>query len=178
MFDAYLIRRLGYMAIFVFVSALVLFVKVLPLHDPGAGFPPPDLILCFAFAWVVRRPDYLPVLLVAAVLLVSDMVTLSPPGLAPFLAIIGLEALSSRREQLAGQGFALEVGLVAGILMLMFLAERIILGLFMVPQPGFGLGLLAVLITIAFYPLVVAITAWGFRIEWLKPGALDPEARV
>ena len=128
MIDPYLARRLLYMLLFLGISALILFTRMLPLHNGAQNFPPPDLILCFAFAWTVRRPDYLPVLLVAAILLVGDMLSLAPPGIAPLLAILGLEALRSRRGLLAEQGFALEWVSVGAILTLMMLAERLILG--------------------------------------------------
>ncbi|MBL6426948.1 MULTISPECIES: rod shape-determining protein MreD [Maritimibacter] len=177
MIDPYLARRLLYMLLFLGISALILFTRMLPLHNGAQNFPPPDLILCFAFAWTVRRPDYLPVLLVAAILLVGDMLSLAPPGIAPLLAILGLEALRSRRGLLAEQGFALEWVSVGAILTLMMLAERLILGVFFVPQVGFGMSVLNLLVTVVAYPVAVLISSLGFRIEWLKPGALDPEAR-
>lgn len=177
MIDPYLLRRLLYALLFLALCALILFTRMLPLHSGAQSFPPPDLILCFAFAWTVRRPDYLPVLLVAGVLLIADMLTLSPPGLAPALAILGLESLRSRRGLLAEQSFSVEWASVAGIMTLMMLAERLILGLFFVPQVGFGISVLSLVVTVLFYPVAVLITALGFRIEWLKPGAIDPEAR-
>lgn len=178
MIDPYLLRRILYALGFVLLSSVILFARMLPIATGPGGFPPPDLILCFAFAWMVRRPDYLPVLLVVAVLIVADMLTLSAPFLAPFLALIALEALRSRRVQLADQGFVVEWMLVGAIFMLMMIAERVILGLFLVPQPAFGLSVLETLMSIAFYPVAVIITTFGLRIEWLKPGAIDPEARV
>ena len=41
----------------------------------------PDLMLAFTFAWVLRRPDYVPVLLIAAIFLLEDMLLMRPPGL-------------------------------------------------------------------------------------------------
>lgn len=178
MIDPYAARRLLYALLFLTISMVVLFVRMLPLHSGAQSFPPPDLILCFAFAWTVRRPDYLPVLMVAAVLLLGDMLSLAPPGIAPLFAILGLEALRSRRGLLADQGFALEWASVAAILALMMLGERIVLGVFFVPQVSFGISVLNLLVTIVAYPVAVLISSLGFRIEWLKPGAIDPEARA
>ncbi|MBV7378595.1 rod shape-determining protein MreD [Maritimibacter dapengensis] len=178
MIDPYLLRRALYALGFVLLSAAILFVRILPIDTGPGGFPPPDLILCFAFAWSVRRPDYLPVVVVIAVLIVADMLTLSAPFLAPFLALIALETLRSRRAQLADQGFVVEWVLVGTIFTLMMLAERLILGLFLVPQPAFGLSVLETLVSAVFYPIAVLITTLGLRVTWLKPGALDPEAQV
>lgn len=178
MIDPYLLRRLLYFMLFLGLSALILFTRMLPLHGGSGGFPPPDLILCFALAWTVRRPDYMPVLGVAGILLVADMLTLAPPGVAPFLAILGIEALRARRGLLADQGFAVEWLSVAAILTFMMIGERLLLGVFFVPQVGFGMSVLSLLVTILFYPVAVLISTLGFRIEWLKPGAIDPEARA
>lgn len=178
MIDAYLLRRILYALGFLLISAIVLFTRMLPLDMGPGGFAPPDLILCFAFAWSVRRPDYLPVLLVAAVLVIADMLTLSAPFIAPFLAIIAIEALRARRVQLADQGFGVEWATVAVVVVLMMLAERLILGVFLVPQPAFGLSLLEAVVTVVFYPIVVLISSLGLRVEWLKPGSIDPEAHV
>ena len=178
MIDPYLLRRLLYGLLFLGLSAVIIFTRMLPLHSGAQTFPPPDLILCFAFAWTVRRPDYLPVFLVAAVLLLSDMLSLAPPGIAPLLAILGLEAIRSRRGLLSDQGFAVEWASVAAVLFLMMLAERVILGVFMVPQVAFGLTVLSLLVTVVFYPVTVLISSLGFRIAWMKPGAIDPEART
>lgn len=178
MIDPYLLRRILYGLLFLGLSALILFTRMLPLDVGTGGFPPPDLILGFAFAWTVRRPDYLPILLVAAVQLISDMLTMGPPGVAPIFAILGLIALRSRRALLAEQGFAVEWGSVAVIMAFMLLGERVLLGIFFVQQVNFGLAAMGLLVTIAFYPVVVMISTLGFMIEWLKPGAIDPEART
>lgn len=178
MIDPYLLRRVLYGLGFVAIAALILFARVLPLDTTPGGYPPPDLILCFAFAWTVRRPDYLPVVIVVAVLIVADMLTLSAPFVEPFLALLALEALRARRVQLADQTFAVEWGMIAVVFLMMMLAERVLLGVFLVPQPAFGLSVLEMVTSVVFYPVVVLISQIGLKVAWLKPGALDPEARV
>ena len=58
--------RWTYRGVFLALAALVIFAKLLPLH-PGPGrFPGPDILILMACAWVVRRPDFLPVTIVVA----------------------------------------------------------------------------------------------------------------
>lgn len=178
MIDPFSLRRLLFTLMFLGICSVIIFTRMLPLHSGAAAFPPPDLILCFAFAWTVRRPDYVPVLLVAAVLVVADMLSLAPPGLAPFLTIIGLEQLRSRQGLLTKQPFAVEWGMVTVIFTAMMLLERIILGVFLVPQTSFGLSVLSLVMTVIFYPIAVGVSTLGFRIEKVKPGDYDPEART
>jgi len=43
-------------------------VRILPLSTEPGSVPGPDVVLCLTFAWVLRRPEYVPALLIAAVL--------------------------------------------------------------------------------------------------------------
>ena len=56
--------------IFVAVAAFLMFLRLLPIHPAAAGsLPGPDFLLCLIFAWTMRRPEYLPIWLLAAILL-------------------------------------------------------------------------------------------------------------
>lgn len=176
MIDHLTLRRLMFITLLAFVLVATIFVRVLPLEHGARLFPPPELGLMMAFAWTLRRPDYVPVFLVAFFLLIGDMFFLRPPGLWPALAIIGLEVLRARQSSLAEQPFLTEVLLVAATLMGMVLAEWLILSIFMVDHITFGQSLLRFLSTIAFYPVVVLISTWGFGVVRLRPGELETEA--
>ena len=41
----------------------------------------PDLLIAFAFAWSLRRPEYVPSLLLALLFLLADLLLQRPPGL-------------------------------------------------------------------------------------------------
>jgi len=177
MIDPATLHRWAYAGLFVLLAALVVFMRLLPLGDGGA-MPPPDLILGLAFAWVLRRPDYVPVLLFAAILFLTDLLFQRPPGVRAALAVIGLEYLRARAGLLREQSFALEWATVAAVLAAMMLAERLLLGLFAVPQVSFGLAVLEFLSNAFFYPLIVVLSAWAFRVRRLQPGELAAEARL
>ena len=68
---------------------------------PGPGrLPGPDIILLIALSWIVMRPDYVPVLLLAVVFLLTDLLLMRPPGLWTALAVLAGEFLRNRQLQL------------------------------------------------------------------------------
>ncbi len=178
MIDPVTLQRLGFAALFAALATLIVFMRMLPLDTGFAGMPPPDIIVLLGFAWVLRRPDYVPVVLFAAILFVTDLLFLRPPGVTTALAVIGLEALRSRAGLLRDQPFALEWATVGAVLVFMLLAERILLAVFFVGQVSFGLSAYNLLVNVAFYPVVVAISVWGFHVRRLAPGTHAAEARM
>ena len=151
-----------YRMLFVGLAALVGFVQLLPINTPADRLPGPDILLLIALSWTVRRPVFLPVLLIAAVFLAADLLFMRPPGLWTALVILGCEFLRSRRVLLKNGSFLIEWLLVAGVIGAMTLANAMILGLFSVPQPTAGLLVIRMLFTILCYPLVVILAGRAF----------------
>ena len=172
------LHRLSYGLLFILLAGLVVFTRLLPLGGTAGGLPPPDLILGLGFAWVLRRPDYVPVLLFATILLLADMLFQRPPGVRTAFAVVGLEVLRARVGLLRAQPFAVEWATVAVVLAAMMLAERVALAVFFVPQIGFGAAVLELLVNMLFYPVVVLVSAWAFRVRRLQPGEHAAEARL
>lgn len=178
MIDPITLHRWAFAALFAVLAAVVVFIRVLPLGTGQGSVPPPDLIVLLGFAWVLRRPDFVPVVLFAALLLVADLLFLRPPGVATALAVIGLEVLRARAGLLRERGFVFEWATVAGVLALMVLAERVVLAVFLVGQAGLGLSLSGLAVNVLAYPAVVAVSVWGFRVRRLAPGEHAAEARL
>ena len=151
-----------YRILFVGLAAMVGFVQLLPINAPADRLPGPDILLLIALSWTVRRPVFLPVLLVAAVFLIADLLFMRPPGLWTALVILGCEFLRSRRVLLKNVSFPIEWLLVAGVIGAMTLANAMILGLFSVPQPTAGLLVIRMLFTVLCYPLVVILAGRAF----------------
>lgn len=172
------LHRLGYALLFTVLAALFVFVRILPTGGAAGGWPPPDFIVLAGFAWVAQRPDYVPVLLFAALLVVTELLFLRPPGVASGLAVIGLEAMRARAGLLRERGFFAEWVSVGVILALMLVAERIVLAVFFVAQPAFGLVVLGYFVNIVAYPAVAALSFWAFRVRRLAPGELAGEVRL
>ncbi|MCU0855250.1 MAG: rod shape-determining protein MreD [Rhodobacteraceae bacterium] len=166
-------RRLAYRLLLVAILALVMFVKLMPLSPGPGSWPAPDLLLLITVAWVLRRPDYVPVVLVALVFLLADLLFLRPPGLWAAIVVLATEFLRSREPGWRDIPFLLEWGIVAGVLTVATLFYSAVLAVFFVDQPRLGLTLLHVAITIAAYPLVVLLTARALGLRKAAPGEVD-----
>ncbi len=163
-------RRSGlwrYRLLFVAIAAGVFFLQLLPLH-PGPGqVPGPDVLLLIALAWTVVRPALAPVWLVAGVFLVADLLLMRPLGLWTLLVIMGCEFLRSRRALLKNVPFVVEWLSIAGVVTVMTVVQAVILTVFAVPQPTFGLTVIRLIFTVLAYPLVVVLA--GRALGLTKP---------
>lgn len=78
----------GHRVLFLGLALVLLFLRLLPLGNAPGTLPGPDLLLCLIMAWVMRRPDYLPVGLIILVVLAEDLLLLRPPGLWTALVVL------------------------------------------------------------------------------------------
>lgn len=167
----------AYRSGFAAIAALSLFARILPLSTLPAGWPGPDLLVCLAFAWILRRPTYVPALLIASVVFIEDLVLLRPPGLWAFIVLIGSEFLR-RREPLSRQlPFPLEWAMVAVVLVLMMATNRLIMAIVASPQPDFGFAFIQTILTIALYPAIVVLSHLAFGVRKSATGEVDKLGR-
>ncbi|MGR3757560.1 MAG: rod shape-determining protein MreD [Tranquillimonas sp.] len=173
MVDPVTSERWLFRAVFAGLAALIIFLRLLPFQIHGGGVPSPDVIEVLAFVWVLRRPDYVPPLLIAAILLVADLLFLRPIGLWAGLVVLGLEFLRGREHLSRDLPFLLEWGLVGLTMAAVTAAHVVVLGVFMVPQPPLAFSFLQLAVTILAYPPVVALTRYAFGIRKMAPGQVD-----
>lgn len=173
MAEALTTRRWGYRALYVVVSLFVIGIALLPLGDGTAGLPGPDLPVVIAYAWVLRRPDYVPPLLLAMVILLADAFALRPLGLWAALVVLGAEFLRTREALMRDLPFLGEWALVTVVLLGVTVAYWCILTVLMVVQPGLGQLLLSALASALVYPAVVAVSALVFGLRRAAPGEVD-----
>lgn len=155
------------------VVCVILFFLLLPLETTPRKWVGPDLILGFACAWAIRRPDYVPSLLLAALFLLADLMLQRPPGLWAAIALLGCEQLKNRSRSLRDATFMNEWILVALVLSGIFLAYRIGLVVTFTNPPSLGLHIVELVMTILFYPLAAAVSHWILGVRKLAPGDLD-----
>ena len=176
--------------LFVVLALVFLFFRLLPLGEviapcgPEATgcrlmawfshMPGPDLLLCIIFAWTMRRPDYLPVLLIAAVVLLEDLIMLRPPGLWTGLAVLVSEIIRSRVAPTRELNFGVEWLLVSAMMVVMLIVYRMAFGLVLLPQPPFGFAMVQVIWSILCYPLVVFLSR--VVLDLYKPGMGEVDA--
>ncbi|MBR3370102.1 MAG: rod shape-determining protein MreD [Rhodobacteraceae bacterium] len=177
-----------YVVLFLSLAALVTFLRLLPMHDYGAvpsvpsdggwgangrDWPAPDFLLCLTLAWVVRRPDLLPAPVIAAYFLFEDLLLLRPPGLWALIVLGATEFLRTRTASLRGFGFWLEYALVCGLMLAMFLANRAVIAIVMMPQAPLDLSFAQFLGTVIAYPAVVAVSHYVFKLRKPATGEVD-----
>ncbi|MCK0169509.1 rod shape-determining protein MreD [Aliiroseovarius sp. S1123] len=170
MTDRVTLLRWAFWGLLIVISAGLLFVKLLPLDLSAGRFPGPDIFIAVVAAWMLRRPDYVPILLVAALIFLTDLLYQDIPAIGALMAVIGLEVLRRREPGLREQSFVVEWGVVAAILLAMLFAERIFLTVFFVDQIPFGRALLQFVSTVAIYPAVVFVSVFVLGVEKLQPG--------
>ncbi|MHA6263465.1 rod shape-determining protein MreD [Arenibacterium sp. CAU 1754] len=157
---------------FVGLAMLIIFFHLIPLDTVPRRWAPPDFLMAFTLAWVLRRPDYAPALSVALVMLMADLMFQRPPGLFAVLVVLGSEYLKARAASLGEAGFLGEWALVCIVIIAITIANRLVLSVLLVGQPSLGLGLTQMLLTIVVYPVVVLITqsVLGIRKPALNDG--------
>lgn len=180
--------------VFVTLALVFLFFRLLPMGgaQPGAcgaedgwcramawlsQMPGPDLLLCIIFAWTMRRPDYLPTILIAAVVLTEDIVLLRPPGLWTALVVIASEFIRSRVALTRELNFGVEWLLISAMMVAMLILYRISFGIVLLPQPPFGFALMQVVWSILCYPVVVFLSRVVLHLYKPAMGEVDAYGR-
>ncbi|MFZ5963992.1 rod shape-determining protein MreD [Thalassococcus sp. BH17M4-6] len=158
---------------FVLLCLLIIFFHLLPLETTPRRWAAPDLMVALCFAWALRRPDYVPTFLVAAVLLLSDLVFQRPPGLWAALVVLAVEWLKSRERRQRDNTFVLEWITVAGCLFAITLIYRVILIVLIVSPGAMFLTLMQYFMTLAAYPVVVLLSHVVFGVRRSNPGEVD-----
>ena len=167
----------GYRALFLSLALLLLFLRLLPLGSDAGAFPGPDLLLCLIMAWVMRRPDFLPLGLIVLVVLVEDLLLMRPPGLWTALVVLATEFIRSRVALTRELNFAVEWLLVTGLMVGMLLAYRIVFALALLPQPPFGYSVVQTLWSAVAYPFVVVASRLVLDLRKPATGETDDFGR-
>jgi rod shape-determining protein MreD len=173
MVDPITTRLWLFRGLFVAASLMIVFILLLPLDLSAGRLPGPDLLICLTYAWVLRRPNYVPVVLIAVVFLATDLLFMRPPGLLAGLVVMGSEFLRGRESASRELPFLLEWAMVGGVLIAITLANRLFLMIVMVDQPALGLVLLQFLTTLLAYPFVVITSRYGLGLRKIAPGEVD-----
>ncbi|MEJ6478349.1 MAG: rod shape-determining protein MreD [Paracoccaceae bacterium] len=161
-------------ALFVGLTFAIIFVRLLPLETLPRSFGFPDAMLCLALTWTVRRPDYVPALLIAALFLLADMLFHRPPGLWTALVLVLTETLRARSSGLRSMHFTAEWATVAAGIVVITLVYSASLTVVMVARPPLSLALTQMVTTILFYPIVVGLSHVIFGVSRPPVGAVDP----
>ena len=160
-------------ATFLALVLLICFFHLLPLDFGPRAWGWPDLIAAFAFAWSVRRPEYVPPVLLAAALLLADLLLQRPPGLWALLVLLGCEFLRARNGLGGEATFATEWLSVSIVLIVATVLMRVGLTVLAVPQPRLSVDVTQLIFTIGVYPVVVWVSKTLLGIERLSAAEAD-----
>jgi rod shape-determining protein MreD len=166
-------RLWGMRMMYLGLALLTIFVNLMPLDFIPRVWAGPDLLLAFTFAWALRRPEFVPALSVALVMVLADLLFLRPPGLWAALVVMGAQALKNRARTLRDEPFMMEWLAVSTVIVAIGLGNRLVLGLLLVPQAPLGLTIIHVVMTLICYPVVVIISQLVFGVRKSAPGDLD-----
>jgi rod shape-determining protein MreD len=158
MIEPRVVKNWLYRGGFALVFLTVLFFSILPLEVGSGSWPGPDLVLAFAFAWVLRRPSYVPLFWVGCLFLIGDFVYMRPPGLWAGLSVLALEFLRDREGTSRDMPFLVEWATVGVVMLGLAVLYRLTLGIFMVDQTSLGLVILQQISTFCAYPFVLLIS--------------------
>lgn len=157
-------------AVFVLLVCIIVVAQLVPLNLEPATWVAPDLLLAMTCVWAARRPDYLPVYIVAAVFFTTDLLFQRPPGLWAALVVLLTEAIRNRHRELRSMSFVAEWVFVGLGLVAITLANRIVLAIVMIPQAPFGLTVMQLGGTVVIYPLVAFVAHYLFGVSHPAPG--------
>jgi len=155
----------------------ILFFHLLPLQTAPGGLIWPDLILTFAIAWSVRRPEYVPAVLLAGSFLLADLLLQRPPGLWALLALIACERIKTQSHTLRDASIAMEMMSAAAWIIGIGISYRVILAVFLVDTPTLGLSLIQIVVTVIAYPLVAGFTHGVMGVRKATPGDIGGGTR-
>lgn len=161
---------------FLLLALAAVWFHLMPLQMEARSPVLPDLLLALAAAWVLRRPDTLPLLLAAGTFLLADLVLDRPTGLWAMLSLMIVEFLRGQRPVLRDRPFPVEWGTVAVLVAIALLLQALILTVALVPLPDAGRVLRFYVVTLAAYPFVVAFLHWVLRVR--APRAADHSYRL
>jgi rod shape-determining protein MreD len=159
--------------LFLALALFLLFMRLLPLGSAPGTLPGPDLLLGLILAWVIRRPEFLPMPLILIVILIEDLILMRPPGLWTAIVVLATEFLRGRVALTRELNFLVEWMLISGVMLGMMLGYRLVLGLAFVPQPAFGFAVVQVLWTVALYPPVVMLSQLVLNLRKPATGEID-----
>lgn len=145
-------------ALYLGLAGVMILAALVPTAGPPRAVPPPEPLLALTLAWIALRPREVPVLSVAAVFLLADLLLQRPPGLHAALVILAAEWL--RGHPARGAGLWAEWPRAGGAILVVAVAEWGALALTLAAPPPPGPWALRALTTAALYPAAVLAASW------------------
>ncbi len=164
--------------IFMALAFVLIVVDLVPLDMRPSLWVAPDLLLAVTLAWVVRKPTYVPVLVIATLFLMTDFLFMRPPGLWAALVVILSEVLRRQHREFRNMPLLVEWGTVAFGIVFITIVNRLVLAVVMLPQAPLGLTLIEMIATILVYPIIVLVAHFVFGVSRTSPGEVGSKGQI
>lgn len=162
-----------YRASFVGIGLLCVLWSIIPFDLSADALPVPDLFYCITMAYVVRRPEYVPIWAVFFVFFMRDVLTQAPLGLFTLLIVMATEVVRANIQAFREYIFGLEWLWIAAIFVFITLLQQALLALTLSDTPRLLEQVLLILFTVLVYPVIVGAMKFGFGITRPRPGVYD-----
>lgn len=159
----------GMRLLYPLMALVILFVALLPTGLLPSRVAGPDVLTALTLAWAGRRPEHLPALSVAAVMLLADFLLQRPPGLWALLVLLAVEWLKSQDRRLRDSTFFDELLTVGLLLLTITLIYRAVLALLIVAPGALPLAAMQYAGTLAIYPFVAGALYLGLGVRRSLP---------
>jgi len=161
-------RRWAEVALFALLGFVSIGLPLVPMGLAANSVAFPDVMFCLFGAWIIRRPDSSPLLVIVFLAVLADALMMRPLGLWALMLFVGTEVLRVSLRAFRDIPFVLEWLYIGALLALMLLLQNFLLFASFDSAYGFSEVATHWLRTVASYPVVVAILHWGFRVRALK----------
>jgi len=143
--------------LYLVMSLLVVMIHLIPFGYGNRAWFSADWLMIITFAWTLRRPDHLPLYLIALVFLFADFIFQRPPGLFAALVVVANEFLRRRIVNLQTQTILTEWAVILILFIGIWITYRMILAVFFLPTLPFGISLLQTGLTVLIYPFFAVL---------------------
>ena len=159
------LKSLTYPILFTVIVFILIFIKVLPINTVPQEWTAPDLLLCVTLVWCLRKPTGAPIILLAVLFLLQDIICQRPIGL--FAAVATLICEWAKRQALRAEEFPflLEWVTAAFAMLAMFILIQSIASLSLIAKPSIWIFTKEMIFTIMAYPLVTFLCRYGLGLR-------------
>ena len=158
---------------FALLVMVLLFFHLLPQQMVPRAWAGPEWVTLFAFAWAVRRPELVPILLLGGLLLLADLLLGRPPGLWALLAFLATERLKARALVLRDSTFVAEFVQVALLIIGISVLYQLTLAVLFIDGISLSLTASQAVSSVLAYPLVAFVTHTLMGVRKSTPGDLE-----
>ncbi|MBL6856101.1 MAG: hypothetical protein ISQ88_06980 [Rhodobacteraceae bacterium] len=140
------------------ISLLFIIWLISPQNSLPQAIPAPEFLLCLTLVVILRKPEVLPVILIAIIFLFCDFLFSRPVGLWSGIVIILTEFTKAQYWRYKGSNFVTTWLFSSFVIAFGIGTYILILILFVVPHTNLSQYLVWVLITIFSYPIMFCLS--------------------